>query len=73
LGLNWFSFFFKKESAPKYTTPLEKYFVRVRITPHNHAGLKGVHRLPHFTKLPRDFDTFHQHGKVNTLFKKKKK
>lgn len=48
------------EKAPVYTTPTEKYFVKVRITPSNHKGLKGVHRIPHFTKLPRDFETFHE-------------
>ncbi|KCV69384.1 hypothetical protein H696_03815 [Fonticula alba] len=46
-----------KNMAPLPKTPREKYFVEVRMTPSNPSGLKGLHKIPHFTKLPRNHES----------------
>lgn len=32
------------------------YFKTVRLTPYNKAGTKGIHKTPHYTKLPREHE-----------------
>jgi len=39
----------------KYEGP-ERYFKMVLPSPYNKTGRKGIHKTPHFTKLPREFE-----------------
>ena len=42
------------------TKPREMYFKERPVDPYNKAGLKGIHKIPHFTKMPRSFEDQHK-------------
>ena len=37
----------------------EMYFKAQVVDPYNKTGQKGIHKVPHFTKMPRVFESRH--------------
>jgi len=42
------------------TTPTEMYFKARPVDPYNKTGLKGIHKIPHFTKMTPSFEDRHK-------------
>lgn len=43
-------------TAPQPVKSKDMYFKTVRLTPYNKSGTKGIHKIPHYTKLPREHE-----------------